>query len=65
MTLDTGGVATNVVTGAEFTRASTSDVVVVDVLGTMANEFEENDSDREPSKSISALFEVVGATAIR
>lgn len=65
MTLDTGGVATNVVTGTEFTRASASDVVVVDVLGTMANEFEENDSDREPSKSISALFEVVGAAAKR
>lgn len=51
------------VTGAEFARPSTSDVVVDDVVGTMANEFEENDSDREPNKSISALFEVVGAAA--
>lgn len=50
------------VTGAEFARPSTSDVVD-DVVGTMANEFEENDSDREPNKSISALFEVVGAAA--
>jgi hypothetical protein len=34
------------------------EVVVADVVGTMAKE---NESDSEPSKSISALFEVAGA----
>lgn len=34
--------------------------MVTDVVGTMAK-FEENESDSEPNKSISALFEVAGA----
>lgn len=40
-----------------------SGVAVADVVGTRGNAFEENESDREPSKSISALLEVVGAAA--
>lgn len=31
------------------------------LAGTRANEFEENDSDKEPSKSISVLPDVTGA----
>lgn len=38
-----------------------SGVAVADVAGTRGNAFEENESDREPSKSISPLLEVVGA----
>lgn len=61
ITLDADGVATNVIAEPEFAWASVSNVVVGDVVGTMANAFEENESDREPSKSISTLFEVAGA----
>jgi len=59
-TLATDGAATKVEDGAEFVWISASEAVVTDVVGTMANE-----SDREPSKSISALFEVAGAAEKR
>lgn len=38
-----------------------SGVVVADVAGTRAKAFEENESDREPSKSTSTLLDVAGA----
>lgn len=41
---------------------SASEVVVVGATGTMANGFEKNESNKESSKSISALPEVVGAS---
>ena len=61
-TLATDGAATKVDAGAEFVWASASEVAVTDVVGTMANA---NESDSEPSKSISALFEVAGAAEKR
>lgn len=45
----------------EFVKASASKVAVEVVVDTMASEFEENDSEREPRKSISAPFEEIGA----
>lgn len=35
--------------------------MIFDVEGTRANAFEENDSDREPNKSISTLLAGAGA----
>lgn len=46
----------------KFGWASASEVVVAEATGIMANGLAVNESDREPSRSISALFEVV-ATA--
>lgn len=57
----TDGVATNVAPEPEFAGASVSEAAGAYVAGTIANAFEENESDKEPSKSTSALFEVVGA----
>lgn len=45
----------------EFANPSASTVEVAGSAGIMANEFEENESDREPSKSISGPFKLVGA----
>ena len=42
----------------KFVWESASEVVVAEVTGMMANGFGVNTSDKEPSKSISALFEV-------
>lgn len=44
----------------KFAWASASEDDVAEVTGTMANGFGAKTSDKEPSKSISALFEVVG-----
>lgn len=44
--------------GAGIVWASATEVVDTDVVGTMAKA---NESDKEPSKSISALFDVAGA----
>ena len=48
-----------------FARTSASDDVVGGSDGTTANEFEENESDSEPSKSISGLIDVAGAAVQR
>lgn len=64
MTLDADCVAENVDTEPEFENASASVVEVPGTLGIIANAFEENESDREPSKSISAGFEVAGAAPV-
>lgn len=48
----------------EFENASASVVELTGTLGIIANAFEENESDREPSKSISAEFEVARAAAV-
>ena len=47
--------------GAEPLLAWASGVVVADVAGTKANAFEENESESEPSKSISTFLEVTEA----
>ena len=48
-----------------FARTSASDDVVAGSDGTRANEFEENESDSEPSKSISGLIDVAEAAVQR
>lgn len=44
--------------------AFASGVAFADVAGTRGNAFEENESDREPRRSISTLLEVVGEAEI-
>lgn len=44
--------------------AFASGVAFADVAGTRGNAFEENESDREPRRSISTLLEEVGAAEI-
>lgn len=62
MTLDAdGGAAANVGPKLVLAAASASGAEVPDVTGMIANGFTENESDKEPSKSVSALFDVVGA----
>lgn len=62
--MDADCVAGNVDAAPEFENASASVVELAGTLGIIANAFEENESDREPSKSISAEFEVARAAAV-
>ena len=48
-----------------FARTSASDDVVAGSDGTRASEFKENESDSEPSNSISGLIDVTGASVQR
>lgn len=61
MTLDADGGAAANVGPKVLAAASASGAEVPDVTGMIANGFAENESDREPSKSASALFAVEGA----
>lgn len=61
MVVEPEGIDANVDPETEFAATSVSDVVIEEATGIRANEFEENDSDSEPSKSISAAFTVAGA----
>ena len=61
MTLDADGAAPNVGAEPEYTWDSVSKAGASVVVGTIANEFDMNGSDRDPRKSTSALFELAGA----
>lgn len=61
MVVESEGIAANAGPETEFAATSVSDVVIEEATGIRANEFEENDSDSEPSKSISAGLTVAGA----
>lgn len=65
ITADPDGIAADAGADPAFPRTAASDVVVAGPDGTRANEFEENDSDREPSKSISGLIDVAGTAVQR
>lgn len=59
--LDGDCVAVNVGNEPVLACASASVLAFAGMAGIMANAFEENESDREPSKSNSALLAVIGA----
>lgn len=64
MTLDAdGGAAANVGPKLVFAAASASGAEFPVVTGMIAKGFAENESDKEPSKSVSALIDVEGAGA--
>lgn len=65
MTLDADGTAPNVGAEPEYTWDSGSKAGASVVVGTTANAFDMNGSDREPRKSTSAFFEVPGVTEKR